>query len=77
MRVWLLVTLPLSMIILPAHALAYIGPGLGLSALGSLLALVAGVVLAIVGFIWYPVKRILHRRRTKRDEKQEENTAVQ
>ncbi|MEQ8964908.1 MAG: hypothetical protein RID91_03715 [Azospirillaceae bacterium] len=47
----------------PAQALAYIGPGAGLSAIGSLLALVAAVALAVVGFVWYPVKRMMRRRR--------------
>ena len=44
-------------------AAAYVGPGAGLSALGSLLALLAAVVVTIVGFIWYPIKRILGKRR--------------
>lgn len=42
-----------------AHA--YIGPGAGISAIGSLLALVAAVLLAIVGFVWYPLKRLYRR----------------
>lgn len=46
----------------PLTAAAYVGPGAGLSALGSLLALIAAVLVAIAGFIWYPVKRLLRRR---------------
>jgi hypothetical protein len=42
-------------------ALAYVGPGAGLSAIGAFLALILGVILAFVGFIWYPVKRLLRR----------------
>ena len=42
---------------------AYIGPGAGISAIGTLLALFATVALAIVGFVWYPIKR--HRRRLR------------
>src|SRR5262245_40315224 len=49
--------------VLPQPALAYVGPGAGLSALGSLLALLAAVVVTIVGFIWYPIKRIFGKRR--------------
>lgn len=45
----------------PATADAYIGPGAGLSALGSLLALLGAVLLIIVGFVWYPVKRVMRR----------------
>jgi hypothetical protein len=47
-----------------AHA--YIGPGAGISAVGSLLALSATVLLAIVGFVWYPVKRLMKKRRKVR-----------
>ena len=52
---------------LPGTALAYVGPGAGLSASGSLLALIAAVLLAIVCFLWYPLKR-LRRRRKRRAE---------
>ena len=45
----------------PDAAQAYIGPGAGLSALGSLLALLGAVLLTLVGFIWYPVKRTIRR----------------
>jgi hypothetical protein len=41
---------------------AYVGPGAGLTAIGSVLALLAAVGLAIVGFVWYPVKRLLKRK---------------
>lgn len=44
-------------------AFAYVGPGASLSAIGSVIALFAAVGLALVGFVWYPVKRL--RRRLK------------
>lgn len=50
-------------LIFSAPALAYIGPGAGLSAIGSVLALVGAVLLMILGFVWYPVKRMLARRK--------------
>jgi len=43
-----------------AHA--YVGPGTGLSAIGAFLALLVGVVVAIFGFLWYPLKRLLGRK---------------
>ena len=43
----------------PAPAAAYVGPGAGLTILGAALALVASVVLGVVGFVWYPVKRLI------------------
>ncbi len=47
----------------PAASYAYIGPGARISAIGTALALIAAVLLAIVGFIWYPIKRLLAARR--------------
>lgn len=42
--------------------LAYVGPGGGLSAIGALLAIVAGLAAAVFGFIWYPLKRMLRKK---------------
>lgn len=50
---------PVALIATPA--LAYVGPGAGLTAIGTVLSLLAAVVLAIVGFVWYPIKRFLRR----------------
>ncbi len=49
------------------QAFAYVGPGAGISAIGSLLALIGAVLLAIIGFVWYPVKRMLKRRKAGED----------
>ena len=43
------------------NAHAYIGPGLGLGAIGAFIGLVVAVFLAIVGVIWYPLKRLLRK----------------
>lgn len=37
---------------------AYVGPGVGLGAIGVLLGVVGGVLLAIFGLFWYPIKRM-------------------
>lgn len=41
---------------------AYVGPGAGLSAIGSLLSIVAALVFALAGFVWYPLKRLFASR---------------
>lgn len=48
---------------LPVPAMAYVGPGAGLSAIGTLIAVIGAVLLAIVGFVWYPIKRLLKARK--------------
>lgn len=52
-------------LLMPSLAHAYIGPGAGITAIGSLLALVGAVLLAVIGFVWYPIKR-LRRSRAKK-----------
>jgi len=42
-------------------ATAYVGPGVGLSAIGSILAFLGVVFLMIAGFVWYPIKRAIAR----------------
>lgn len=49
------------LLLVPGAAAAYVGPGAGLTAIGTVLALIGAVLLAIVGFVWYPVKRLLRR----------------
>lgn len=43
----------------PAHA--YVGPGSSLGAIGVFLGLVGTVLLALISFVWYPVKRLARR----------------
>lgn len=44
-------------------AFAYVGPGAGLTAIGTMVAVVAVLLLAVAGFVWYPLKRMLRRSR--------------
>lgn len=57
----------ISLCFAPSGAFAYVGPGSGITAVGAALALVGSIVLAIVGFIWYPLKRLLQSRRRTRE----------
>ena len=45
----------------PGTALAYVGPGVGLGAIAAFFGAVLAVLLAVVGVIWYPIKRLLGR----------------
>ncbi len=53
--------------VLPQSAEAYIGPGAGISAIGTVLALVGAILLMIVGFVWYPIKRLRRKLRAAKD----------
>lgn len=46
--------------------LAYIGPGAGLAAFGSLLTVLGAAVLMVVGLVWYPVRQALRKLQARR-----------
>ena len=50
---------------LPGTAFAYIGPGAGLGAIGSLVAVIGAVLLAIVGLLVLPIRMLARRRKAK------------
>ena len=56
---------------LPAQA--YLGPGGAVSSVGALLALIGAVLLAIVGFVWFPLKRMIKGEEPDTDEDMDED----
>jgi uncharacterized membrane protein len=58
--------------ITPIPALAYVGPGAGLGMLGSLIAVVGVVLVAMVGLIILPFRMLQKRRRAKPTDRREE-----
>ena len=46
------------MLFLPSDTAAYVGPGAGLTVIGTVLGVIGALLLAIVGFVWYPIKRL-------------------
>lgn len=51
------------LMLLAVNAQAYIGPGAGLGVLGAIFGTIMAVVLAVLGVVWYPIKRLLNRRK--------------
>ena len=54
-------------IFLPTPAFAYVGPGLGLNAIGMVLGLLLAMFMLILGTIWYPLKSAWKSFRNKPD----------
>ena len=44
------------LIVISTNAFAYIGPGAGIAAIGTIIALIGAILLTIIGFVWYPMK---------------------
>ena len=61
MRLILTCSALLTVFALPAHA--YVGPGLGLGAIGVILGLLLSIALAFFAFVWLPLKRMFSRKK--------------
>jgi hypothetical protein len=47
-----------------AHA--YIGPGAGAGAVAVVLGILGSIVLGLIGVVWYPIKRLIKKRKSRR-----------
>lgn len=54
--------------LMPAMAQAYIGPGMGLGVVTSVLGLVAAFVMAMIAFLWFPLKRRIRKWKAAREQ---------
>lgn len=64
-----MVTLILLTVLLLAQisaAIAYVGPGAGISVLGSLLSILATIFVAIGAILFWPLRKYLQRRKARR-----------
>lgn len=61
---------------LPDTSFAYVGPGAGLSIIGSLLAFLAAIVVGIFGFLWFPIRRFLRKRKLAKERAAEESAGA-
>lgn len=50
----------------PLNAYAYVGPGLGLGVVGTIIGILFSVVLALFALFWYPIKRAWGRKKHKK-----------
>ncbi len=57
------VVLTLTLALQPTFAAAYIGPGVGVGAIGAVIGVVGSIFLAIFAVAWYPLKRMMKGRK--------------
>lgn len=53
----------LAVLLIPVQAQAYIGPGLAAGTIAAVLGVIGAVLLAVFAIVYYPVKRMLRRRK--------------
>lgn len=63
------ITLKLSVLLLlvlfSSNVFAYVGPGAGISVLGSLFSILATIVVAIGAIIFWPLRKFMKRRKAR------------
>ena len=59
--------------IFPSTSYAYIGPGLGGGVIAITLGFIGAIFLALFGILYYPIKRVIKKRRNKNKDLQKSN----
>lgn len=72
----LIITIAFLLLITVNPAQAYIGPGAGLGAVVVTLSLIVGTALLLVGFLWYPMKRLVRGRKSQRSKHVADNDSA-
>jgi len=70
------IALCITLCVLPGIAQAYIGPGAGITFIGSLVAILLAVLSAIGFILFWPVRRMLAKRKAGGGAAVEESSAV-
>ena len=53
-------------LVMSVPVFAYVGPGIGAGTLAIVLGFIASIFLAIFAVLWYPLKRLLRKRKTNK-----------
>ena len=59
----------------PAPALAYMGPGAGIGTIVAALGVLGAIMLWLFSLIYYPIKRLIRARRSRRSLKEQSDPA--
>ena len=58
---------------IPTLSFAYVGPGAGITFLGALWAVITAIVLAVGGFLVWPIRAFIRRRKINKQTKSSNN----
>ena len=56
--------------ILTTPAYTYIGPGMGVGIIVTTFGVIVAIIVALLGIIYFPIKRLLKKRKQKKTNKQ-------
>jgi hypothetical protein len=69
-----IVTLVTLILIWPTETLAYIGPGMGVGAIATVLGFVGAIFLGLFAFLYYPIKRMIKKNKKGQDQTTKDET---
>ena len=67
--------LTLTLLTAATPAMAYIGPGAGVTVIGAALAMLATIAVVIFSLIWYPVRRLRGKRKRQAEDRENKGIA--
>ena len=53
-------------------AFAYLGPGVGGGVIAATIGIIVAIFAALFGLIWFPVKRLLKKRKERKEQHQQD-----
>ena len=60
-----IIIITITFLIFQTKAYAYLGPGMGVGAILAFLGLIIAIIASVFGLIWFPIKKILAKRKKK------------
>ena len=56
--------------LIATSSFAYLGPGVGGGVIAATIGIIVAIFAALFGLIWFPVKRLLKKRKERKDQQQ-------
>ena len=56
--------------LIATSSFAYLGPGVGGGVIAATIGVVIAIFAALIGLIWFPIKRLLKKRKQKKEQQQ-------
>ena len=64
-----ILTLTIIFGLLSNYSFAYLGPGIGGGILLATVGVIVAILAAVFGLVWFPIKRLLNKRKEKKNTK--------
>ena len=63
-------------LLITTPSLAYVGPGVGGGVIAATIGIIVAIFAAVFGLIWFPIKRLLKKRKELKEQKENNQNKV-